>query len=606
MTAPVAARTPQITTRPSARTIGRRLIAPIVARVRPTSDLRAASDSAPAPTDEALEPADQAVEPVGRSVPGDPPTRTGRRLPRLADASVRTRIVALVAAFAVVGGLLTLSTVEAMRQVAQDTAEIVRSQQEIAAPVYRIRENLAEASAIVAQIAAVRQPGLQQPWLARQGTNDGQVTTDMAMVEAAGGSDLEGWTAFVDAYAQWQTVRDEQLVPAAQSEDGAEYVRVLGTSAEPLALTYQRELDLVLADVTSRLELGKDAAAAASDQALRVVLIGMLVAVAGLVAFGLATAGSIRRSVAAVQHSLEAMAGGDLTVPARVVGRNELGQMAAALATAQEALRATLAGVVRHALAMANAAHEMSAAAQQVRDGAEESSTTTVVVAAAAQQVSSNVQSVATGAEQMGASIREISHNAHEAAMVATRAVALSERAAVSVTELGASAAEIGDVVKVITSIAAQTNLLALNATIEAARAGEAGRGFAVVAGEVKELARESGQAAEDIAKRIAANSGQAASAVAAISEVSQVITSINDYQQTIASAVEEQTATTNEMSRSIVDAASSSSEIAGNLAGIAETARSSSEISVRMGLRVEDVARMSAELEESVGRFTF
>ena len=582
MRAPAAARTPQTTTRPSPRALGRRLVArlPVRLPVRVPALVRPDRD------------------------PPVRPRRTG--LPRMADASVRTRIVALVAAFAVVGGLLTLSTVEVMRQVAQDTAELVRSQQEIAAPVYRIRENQAEASAIVAQIAAVRQPGLQGPWLARQGTNDGQVAADIAMVEAAGGSDLDGWTAFVDAYARWLVVRDEALLPAAQSDDPADYVRVLGTDAEPLALTFQRELDLVLADVTERLEVGKDAAAAKADLALRVVVVGMLVAVAALVAFGLTTASSIRRSVAAVQRSLEAMAAGDLTVPADVVGRSELGQMAAALATAQEALRTTLSGVVRNALATAAAAHEMSAAAQHVRDGAEVASTTTEVVATAAHQVSQNVQSVASGAEQMGASIREISHNAHEAAMVATKAVALSERAAATVTELGASAAEIGDVVKVITSIAAQTNLLALNATIEAARAGEAGRGFAVVAGEVKELARESGQAAEDIAERIAANSGQTASAVAAISEVSQVITSINDFQQTIASAVEEQTATTNEMSRSIVDAASSSSAIADNLAGIAETARSSTEISTRMGIHVDDVARMSAELEESVGRFTF
>ncbi|WP_149203335.1 methyl-accepting chemotaxis protein [Actinotalea subterranea] len=528
-----------------------------------------------------------------------------RRRPRLADASVRTRIVALVVAFAVVGGLLTLSTVAAMREVAQDTGDIVLSQQEIAAPVYRIRENQAEASAIVAQIAAVGS-GLQGPWLARQETNDGQVAADIAMVEAAGGSDLEGWPEFVDAYAQWLAVRDDVLLPAAQSDDEQAYVRVLGNDAEPLALRYQSNLDLVLADVTERLEVGAERAAGRSDQALRTVLAGMAVAVAGLVAFGLATAGSIRRSVAAVQHSLEAMAAGDLTVTARVVGRNELGRMAEALGTAQQALRATLSGVVEHALAMAGAAQEMSSAARLVRDGAEEASATTEVVAASAQQVSHNVKNVATGAEQMGGSIREISHNAHEAAKVATEAVARAEHAAATVTELGSSAAQISTVVKVITSIAEQTNLLALNATIEAARAGEAGRGFAVVAGEVKELARESAQAAEDIARRVQANSGQAASAVEAIGEVTQVITSINEFQQTIASAVEEQTATTNEMSRSIVDAATSSSEIAGNIAGIAESARSSSEISTRMGEHADAVARASSELEESVSRFAF
>ncbi len=172
---------------------------------------------------------------------------------------------------------------------------------------------------------------------------------------------------------------------------------------------------------------------------------------------------------------------------------------------------------------------------------------------AATEQVNRNLQTVATGAEEMSATIKEIAKNASEAARVASEAVKSAATTNATVSKLGDSSVEIGQVIKVITSIAQQTNLLALNATIEAARAGEAGKGFAVVANEVKELAKQTAKATEDISQKINAIQGDTKSAVDAIGNISGIINQINDISNTIATAVEEQSATTNEMSRNVM-----------------------------------------------------
>jgi methyl-accepting chemotaxis protein len=227
------------------------------------------------------------------------------------------------------------------------------------------------------------------------------------------------------------------------------------------------------------------------------------------------------------------------------------------------------------------------------------------VVSAAAEQVSRNVQTVATGAEQMGASIREIAQNATDAARVAADAVQAAQLTNDAVSKLGASSQEIGNVVKVITSIAQQTNLLALNATIEAARAGEAGKGFAVVAHEVKDLAQETAKATDDISARISAIQTDTAGAVEAIEQITLVIAKINDYQNTIAAAVEEQTATTREMSRSVNEAAIGTSEIAENITGVAQAAAATSSGVVDSQRAAAELSRMSDEMDGLVGRFT-
>jgi methyl-accepting chemotaxis protein len=206
----------------------------------------------------------------------------------------------------------------------------------------------------------------------------------------------------------------------------------------------------------------------------------------------------------------------------------------------------------------------------------------------------------------MSASIKEISKNAADAARVATSAVHIAENTNNTITKLGESSQEIGNVVKLITSIAQQTNLLALNATIEAARAGEAGKGFAVVANEVKELAKETTKATEDISQKIAAIQSDTQGAVSAIKQISDVINQINDISNTIASAVEEQTATTNEMGRNITEAAKGSTEIAQNITGVAQAAQSTSGGACQTQSASSELSKMAADLQTLVSRFKY
>ncbi len=174
----------------------------------------------------------------------------------------------------------------------------------------------------------------------------------------------------------------------------------------------------------------------------------------------------------------------------------------------------------------------------------------------------------------------------------------------VTVTKLGESSAEIGQVIKVITSIAQQTNLLALNATIEAARAGEAGKGFAVVANEVKELAKQTAKATEDISQRIGAIQADAKSAVDAIRMISEIVGQVNDIAGTIATAVEEQSATTSEMSRNVSEAAKGSGEVARYITSVATAAQSTSAGASDSQRAAQQLARMSTELRALVGQF--
>lgn len=248
---------------------------------------------------------------------------------------------------------------------------------------------------------------------------------------------------------------------------------------------------------------------------------------------------------------------------------------------------------------LASSAEELTAVSTQMASNAEETSSQASVVSAASEQVSKNVQTVATGVEELTAAIREIAKNASDAARVSQEAVSTAAIANATIGKLGDSSLEIGKVIKVITSIAEQTNLLALNATIEAARAGEAGKGFAVVANEVKELAKETAKATEDISRKIEAIQGDTQGAVNSIRQIGEVIAQINDISNTIASAVEEQTATANEMSRNVAEAAKGTSEIAQNITSVAMASQNTSQGAANCQQAAAEMSRMATELQQ-------
>ncbi|RLK53674.1 methyl-accepting chemotaxis protein [Actinokineospora cianjurensis] len=329
---------------------------------------------------------------------------------------------------------------------------------------------------------------------------------------------------------------------------------------------------------------------------ISVLLVGYL-----LVGFYLSATVPLRRTVG----TLRALAEGDLTQRVPVDTRDEVGQMGTALNEALGRVKSAIEELQGDAEGVASASTELSAVSGELRRTAESSAARAGEVGSIANQVSAHVDSVSTGADGMTAAIDEISSGASRAAAVAVEAVDAAIATQNTITRLEESSKQIGEVVKVITAIADQTNLLALNATIEAARAGESGKGFAVVAGEVKDLAHETSKATGDISAKVEAIQTDAKAAVAAIEGIAGVIARINDFQTTIAAAVEEQSATTGDMSRAIGQVASGAREMAIGIGEVVVENQQTTTGAVSTAVAAEELAGTAERMRGIVGRFT-
>jgi methyl-accepting chemotaxis protein len=523
----------------------------------------------------------------------------------LADLSVRVRILAVAAIGGVAAATIGVTGLVALDKSSNAAQSIYSGNLDNTAALGRIQTNVVQTRLDVANHALSTDRTSKTKYQAALEASLNAVDTAIGhYYQGPPGPDDAMMRQVQQEWSQYKTILRDQALPASDRLDVAGFVAVRDGKIIPLMKIVAGQLDHL---ATAEDEMADAAAATAMRDYSHGRLLSMTLLVVGLaVSFtaAWAVARGVVRSLRRVQDVCEGLADGDLTRSSGLTGGDEPGRMGRALDTAIDRLRHTVTAIDANASALAAASQEMSGSARQMSASAEETSVQAQAVSAATEQISRSVDTVSAGGEQMSAAIREISQNASEAARVASDAVSLTETTSNTMNQLGESSAEIGEVIKTITAIAEQTNLLALNATIEAARAGELGKGFAVVASEVKDLAQETARATEDISSRVESIQAGTTGAVTAIEEITRVIARISDFQTTIASAVEEQTATTNEMNRSVGQAATGTGEIAQNITGVAEAARLTSEGVARAQQSSTDLSRMAHDLSELVSGF--
>nr|WP_156295387.1 methyl-accepting chemotaxis protein [Methylobacterium aquaticum] len=437
------------------------------------------------------------------------------------------------------------------------------------------------------------------------------------------------------AMEEYVAVASQSNKAALASDDATAAKILLGegsTAREKIRVAVQDRIDVLTRELANAKMDAQAKAESATQVLVALAALGLLVAL-GL-ALGIAYLGIVRPSKRLVSV-LQRMAGGDIDADIKEASRrDEVGQIGKAVegikalvaqkaaeqaeikriaeeAATVERRRATveladafeksIGGIVGMVSASAT---ELQATASTMTATATETASQSTTVAAAAEEAASNVSTVAAASEELGASVQEIARQVQGSASLANTAVSEADHTARLVDELTAAVTKVGDVVGLISSIAGQTNLLALNATIEAARAGEAGRGFAVVAAEVKELASQTARATDEIGGHIGRIQGVTGQAVSAIGSITARIREINTVTTTIASAVEEQGAATQEIVRNVAQAATGTAEVTSNIAGVAQASEDTGAAASQVLASASELSRQSEHLTSEVHRF--
>jgi methyl-accepting chemotaxis protein len=417
-------------------------------------------------------------------------------------------------------------------------------------------------------------------------------------------------SATLDAFNQFVTL-DDQVAADYRTGTPAAVTAASGlVIGDEITLFHQiaGTVDALVASIDVQAGQAVSRASSASRRSAALILgVGLLAVLIGAALAALLIR-SIIRPLGALNHRLAEIADGDGDLTARIADEavDELGETARGFNRFADRMQRLVAEVALQADDVSAAAVALRTVSGELTSGAEQTSTQAGVVSASAEEVSAIVSTMAAAAEEMNASIAEIARSTSQASEVVQSSVQAAEDANATITQLGERSEEIQSVVQLITAIAAQTNLLALNATIEAARAGDAGKGFAVVAGEVKDLAEQTATATDSIAQQIAAIRSGSDEAMVAISRIATVVNDINSAQLTIASAIEEQTATTSELSRNVGETAVGAGEIAASISDVARTAQQTTVAATSTSTTAEHLNRASTDLRELVAAFRY